>query len=233
MKNIGNFKLIQSFHSFAPVMEATDTKSKILKGAEELFVRYGIRSVSMDNISNYLGVSKKTLYQFFKDKDEMVLSVTEAHIHRDMAELEQIAEGSKNAIEEMIKLSACLRENFKDMNPSLLFDLQKYHHAAWDVWLKYKNDFIRNQIVRSIELGKKEGYFRMEVNTHVLATVRLETIQFAFDPVLFPKDKTELIEIQMQIFEHFIYGLFTDKGKKLYEKYKQKQTSKENLTIPL
>lgn len=212
-------------------MEATDTKSKILKGATELFIRYGIRSVSMDNIANHLGVSKKTLYQFFKDKDEMVLSVTQAHIHRDMAELGKIADEAKNAIEEMVKLSACLRENFKDMNPSLLFDLQKYHHAAWDVWLKYKHDFIRNQIVRSIELGKKQGYFRMEVNTHVLATVRLETIQFAFDPVLFPKDKYELMEIQMQIFEHFIYGLFTDKGKKLYEKYKQKIINQEQHTL--
>jgi hypothetical protein len=163
----------------------------------------------------------------------MVLSVTQAHIQRDMQEMRRISEGTKNAVEEMVKLSACLRENFKDMNPSLLFDLQKYHHAAWDVWLKYKNEFIRNQIVRSIELGKKEGYFRIEANTNVLTTVRLETIQFAFDPVLFPKDKYELMEIQMQIFEHFIYGLFTDKGKKLYEKYKEKITTKENSTIQL
>jgi AcrR family transcriptional regulator len=214
-------------------MEVTDTKIKILKGAAELFIRYGIRSVSMDNIATHLGVSKKTLYQYFKDKDEMVLSVTQAHIQRDMLEMGRISEGTKNAVEEMIKLSACLRENFKDMNPSLLFDLQKYHHAAWDVWLKYKNEFIRNQIVRSIELGKKEGYFRIEANTNVLTTVRLETIQFAFDPVLFPKDKYELMEIQMQIFEHFIYGLFTDKGKKLYEKYKEKITTKENSTIQL
>ncbi|HRX00424.1 MAG TPA: helix-turn-helix domain-containing protein, partial [Cyclobacteriaceae bacterium] len=58
-----------------PIMELTDTKSKILKGATELFLRYGIRSVSMDNIANHLGVSKKTLYQFFKDKNEMVFSV--------------------------------------------------------------------------------------------------------------------------------------------------------------
>ncbi len=210
-------------------MEVNDTKIKILKGAAELFIRYGIRSVSMDNIASHLGVSKKTLYQYFKDKDEMVLSVTEAHIHRDMGELEQITAEAKNAVEEMIKLSSCLRENFKDMNPSLLFDLQKYHHAAWEVWLKYKNEFIRNQIIRSIEQGKKEGFFRHEVNTHILATVRLETIQFAFDPVLFPKDKFELIEIQMQIFEHFIYGLFTDKGKKLYEKYKQNLVTNEKI----
>ena len=196
-------------------------------------MRYGIRSVSMDNIANHLGVSKKTLYQYFNDKDEMVLSVTEAHIRRDRAELDEIGKSAKNSVEELVKLSACLRENFRDMNPSLLFDLQKFHHDAWNVWLDYKNNFIKNQIERSLNQGKEEGYFRSEVNTNVMAIMRLETIQFAFDPMLFPKDKYELTEVQMQIFEHFIYGIFTDKGKKLYEKYKGKLSSTENSTIQL
>lgn len=208
-------------------MEATDTKLKILKGATELFMRYGIRSVSMDNISNHLGVSKKTLYQYFKDKDEMVFSVTEAQLIQDKCELEEIAKDSKNAVEELVKLSACLRENFRDMNPSLLFDLQKYHHNAWNLWIQYKNDLIKNQIIRSLKQGKEEGYFRSEVNTEIVTILRLETIQMAFDPIIFPKDKFELTEVQMQIFEHFIHGLFTDKGKKLYDKYKQKTINQE------
>jgi len=214
-------------------MEATDTKFKILKGATELFMRYGIRSVSMDNIANHLGVSKKTLYQSFKDKDEMVLSVTEAHILGDRAELEEIAKSAKNSVEELVKLSACLRENFRDMNPSLLFDLQKYHHDAWNVWLAYKNDFIKQQIERSINQGKEEGYFRDEISTNVMAIMRMETIQMAFDPILFPKEQYTLTEVQLQIFEHFIYGLFTDKGKKLYEKYKLRLVNSENSTIKL
>lgn len=208
-------------------MEATDTKIKILTGAAELFMRYGIRSVSMDNISNHLGMSKKTLYQYFKDKDEMVLSVTRAHIDKDQGELDEIGKSAKNSVEELVKLSTCLRENFRDMNPSLLFDLQKYHHEAWNVWLDYKNNFIKNQIERSLNQGKIEGYFREETNTNVMAIMRIETIQLAFDPNLFPKDQYELTEVQMQIFEHFVYGIFTDKGRKLYEKYKEKLISQE------
>lgn len=212
-------------------MEATDIKSKILKGAEELFMRYGIRSVSMDNIASHLGVSKKTLYQYFKDKDEMVLSVAEEHINRDKIDLEEIAGSAKNAIEEMVKLSSCLRENFRDMNPSLLFDLQKYHHKAWEVWLNHKHNFIRNQIERSINQGKGEGYFRNEINTQVMAIMRLESIQMAFDPALFPMETYSLTEVQMEIFEHFIYGLFTEKGRKLYEKYKQDLINQEQPII--
>lgn len=214
-------------------MEITETRNKILKGAEELFMRYGIRSVSMDNIANHLGVSKKTIYQYFKDKDEVVLSVAKSHIKQDAEELEEIAKSAKNSVEELVKLSACLRENLRDMNPSLLFDLQKYHHTAWEVWLDHKNHFIKSQIERSLKQGKEEGYFRAEVNTEVMAVMRLETLQMAFDPSLFPKDKYVLTEVQMHIFEHFIYGIFTDKGRKLYEKYKQKLSLSENTPIQL
>ena len=208
-------------------MEGLDTKIKILQGATELFMRYGIRSVSMDNIAGHLGVSKKTLYQYFKDKDEMVLSVTKAHIENDLKELDEIGKSAKNSVEELVKLSTCLKENFRDMNPSLLFDLEKYHREAWDVWLDYTNNFIKGQIQRSLTQGKEEGYFRTEVDTNVMATMRIETIQLAFDPSLFPKDQYELTDVQMQIFEHFFYGIFTDKGRKLYEKYKEKLINQE------
>lgn len=212
-------------------MEATETKAKILKGATELFLRYGIRSVSMDNIASHLGVSKKTLYQYFKDKDEMVFSVTEAHLIEDREEFDSIAKESNNAVEELVKLSACLKKKLRELNPSILFDLQKYHHDAWNLWVRYKNELIKNEIIRSLKQGKEEGNFRNEINTEVLAVMRLETIQLAFDPVIFPKDRFELTEVQMQIFEHFIYGLFTEKGRKLYDKYKQKIINQEQHTI--
>lgn len=212
-------------------MEGIDTKIKILQGAAELFMRYGIRSVSMDNIASHLGVSKKTLYQYFKDKDEMVLSVTKAHIAKDQKELVQIRKSAKNSVEELVKLSTCLRENFRDMNPSLLFDLEKYHREAWNVWLDYKNNFIKGQIQQSLMQGKEEGFFRAEVNSNVMAIMRIETIQLAFDPNLFPKEQYELTDVQMQIFEHFIYGIFTDKGRKLYEKYKETQINQDQQLV--
>ncbi|HCM78041.1 MAG TPA: TetR/AcrR family transcriptional regulator [Cytophagales bacterium] len=213
-----------------PIMEVTDTKSKILKGAEELFMRYGIRSVSMDNISSHIGASKKTLYQYFKDKDEMVYSVAEAHITRDIADMNAVASKAKDAIEEIVMMSSCLRENLRNMNPSLLFDLQKYHHQAWNLWVDHKTNYIKKRIERSIDQGKLEGTFRPELNTEIIAIMRMETIQIAFDPALYPSEKFALADVQMQLFEHFIYGLFTEKGKKLYEKHKKKLIAKENST---
>ena len=86
-------------------METTDTRDKILEGASGLFLRYGIRSVSMDNIASHLGMSKKTIYQYFRDKDEIVYSVTEAHVQGERQQFGEIANKSKNAIEELVGLS--------------------------------------------------------------------------------------------------------------------------------
>jgi TetR/AcrR family transcriptional regulator, cholesterol catabolism regulator len=230
-ENYGNFGNYLSFHSFATLMEAIDLKIKILKGAADLFLKYGIRSVSMDNIAHQLGVSKKTLYLSFQDKDEIVRSFTEMHIQGHLEDYDAVAASSGNSVEELANLSACMRKNLRNMNPSVLYDLQKYHHDSWNVWLEYKEKHIRNSIVRVLNRGKEEGFFRQEANTDILATARLELIQLAFDPAVFPKEKYELTEVQMELFEHFVYGLFTDKGKKLYEKYKLKTINQEQHSL--
>ncbi len=70
--NYGNFSNVRSFHSFTPIMEESDIKRKIIRGAESLFMKYGVRSISMDDIARHLSVSKKTLYQHFEDKEDIV-----------------------------------------------------------------------------------------------------------------------------------------------------------------
>ena len=203
-------------------MEELDQKEKLLKGADDLFMKYGLRSVSMDDIARHLGVSKKTIYQHFADKDEVVASVAKSHMIRQRQQFENIAEKSKNAVEEMVKISFCLKENMKNINPSVLFDMQKYHQPAWIEWLKFKQEFIRENIIRSLKQGIEEGYFRDDVNLEIMATMRLEQVQMAFDSNLFPRGQFSFTEVQAQLFDHYIHGLFTDKGRKLYQKYKEK-----------
>ena len=104
-------------------------KEKIIEGAGSLFLRYGIRSVSMDDIANNLAISKKTLYQYFKDKDDIVTKATKAIIDADRKSFVEIREGAENAIDELSKVSKCLRRMIDEMNPSLLFDLQNIFHG--------------------------------------------------------------------------------------------------------
>jgi AcrR family transcriptional regulator len=201
-------------------MEEIEIKDKILKGAEELFMRFGVRSISMDEIARHLGVSKKTLYQQFTDKDDLVLGVVNNHLQCDHEVFVQMRNSASNAVEEMAKISRHMRHQLENINPALLFDLQKFHSKAWAVWLKFKNDVIRESIIRNLRQGVAEGYFREDINPEILASMRIELIQLAFDPTIFPREKFSLPEIQMAIFDHFVFGVVTEKGRKLYEQYK-------------
>ena len=204
-----------------PPMEENNIREKIQKGAEDLFMRYGVRSISMDDIARHLSVSKKTLYQHFADKEDIVTVTCKTHLERHEDEFLSIRKTARNAIEELYQLSQCVRKNLEDMNPSLLFDLQKYHPKAWNVWLDHKNKFIRESVVRNLKEGIADGYFRPEMDPEVIAAVRLEMIQIAFNEELFPREKYRLPDVQMQIFDHFVFGLLTEKGRKLYLKYKE------------
>ena len=202
-------------------MEELETKDKILKGAESLFMKYGIRSISMDDIARHLAVSKKTLYQHFADKDELVTMVTEAHMAANKKMYEAIRKQSENSIDELYKIGMHVRRHLEDQNPSLLFDIQKFHPRAWNVWMEYKSNYIYSSVVRNIKQGIKDGLVRAEINPEIFAQFRLATIQVCCDDQYFPQDKFNMAEVQSQVFEQFVYGLCTEKGKKLYQKYKE------------
>ncbi len=231
--NCGNFGNVNSFHSFAPLMEEQDIKDRIIRGAEELFLKYGVRSVSMDDVARHLSVSKKTLYQYFADKDEMVTMVLVHHMEKDVKQYDSFHSSAKNAIDELVKISSCMKRDFQKLNPSLLFDLQKYHAKAWSIWLGHKQVYIKDSIVRNLMQGIEEGFFRPDINVEVLAITRLELIQLTFDETVFPADKHNLPEVNGQIFEHFVYGILTEKGRKVYEKYKQVTTHTETTPFPV
>jgi AcrR family transcriptional regulator len=216
---------IQKVSSVLRPMEENSTKEKILAGVEGLFMKYGIRSVSMDDIARHLGISKKTLYLHFADKDELVMHMSRMHLERDLKEYSEIAATAKNAIEELNRISFCMRRDFEDMNPSLLFDLQKYHPRAWNLWTQFKERFIKESVVRNIKLGQEQGYFRPEINPEVVAVMRVLLIEASFDDGIFDKNKFNFVEVQTHMFDFFVHGLCTDKGLKLYLKNKEKYKS--------
>jgi len=202
-------------------MEEIETREKILEGTEGLFMKYGIRSVTMDDIARHLSVSKKTLYQHFADKDELVYKMSELYLERSFRQYDQIAQTSINSIEELSKISACIKHDLENLNPSMLYDLQKYHPKSWALYTEHKVKIISQSVMRNIRQGISDGYYRPEINAEIMAITRLILIEAAFNPELFPKDRFNFVEVQTQLFELFVHGMCTEKGKKLYQKYKE------------
>lgn len=194
-----------------------DTKQKILHAATKLFHKFGVRSVTMDDIARELGISKKTIYQYFQDKDEVVTIGFQTHIDAEIEEFTEIVKTSKDSLDELFRISLCLRRNLTDVNPSLLFDLQKYHPKSWGLWLEYKNNYIKNFIVATIHRGQAEGNFRSNLDAEVLARFRVEQVEMTFDENIFPREKFNFIDVQLAVFDHFVHGLLTLKGQELYD----------------
>ncbi len=204
-------------------------KEKIIEGANQLFMRYGVRSVTMDDIASHLAISKKTIYQFFKNKDELVTTVSTAHMEMEKSEFEHIEETSDNAIIEIIEVSVCFRNHMKEFNPKLLFELKKYHPVAWAVYTRFKLEFVKGHIERNIVKGIAEGYYREEIDPEILALHRIEQVEMIFDDRIFPKDKHDFAAVQMQLFDHFIHGLLTNKGREIFNQYLISSQSKTTL----
>ncbi len=197
-------------------------KQKIIEGAEALFMRYGVRSVSMDDVAREVSVSKKTIYQHFNHKDDLVTETARNYLTGEMKEISEVTENAADALEELFLLSKCIRQNISRVNPSLLYDLQKYHPDAWEVFRDYKYNFIMGKVMSNLVRGKKENLYRADINEKILSVMRVEQVQLIFDERAFPKSDFDFVDVQVQIFDHFIHGLLSDNGRKYYQSYQKK-----------
>ncbi len=198
-----------------------DTKERILLAAQELYYKYGIRSVSMDDIAKHLSISKKTIYKFYNEKDELVIELMKIKIKEDQKKFKELEEESDNVVEETIKLMKHVGKLVGEVNPNFFYDIQKYHPKAWDIFIDFKVQFILKMVEDVLVRGIKQGLIRPEINVKILARLRMEEIEIGFNPAVFPLDKFKMLEVQLSILEHFLYGVCSLKGHKLINKYKQ------------
>lgn len=205
-----------------------DNRIRIAEKAEELYMRFGIRSVSMENMAEELGMSKKTLYQYYADKEELVEEVVKRHTEVIRLECEQIVLEAKDAIHEIFLIMERVMEDFRNMNPMVLFDLQKFHPRGFQRFNEYKNEFLLHFIRINIERGIREGHYRANVDLEIMSRFRLESMMIPFNISLYPPTQFNMAETAQLIAENFIYGLATLQGHQLIQSYQQ--AKKNNLS---
>ena len=196
-------------------------KERIIEKTADMFMRYGVRSVTMDDIANRISISKKTIYQHFKDKKEVVKECIEYMMKEDKQDILEISKKAKDIIHEMVLMSIKFRQKMKEMNPGLLFDLKKYHPDAWEVYLDMKDECFKESIIDSLERGKKEGLIREDVDVPIIAQVRMAHVEIGFNPDVFSPTDYDISHVQMQMFTLFVYGITTPKGQELFSQYLQ------------
>lgn len=207
-------------------LHTMEPKERILQKAEELFLQFGIRSVSMDDIANQLGMSKKTLYQYFADKDELVTGVVDGHILEMENECGDCRRDAKDAIHEIFITMEHIMEQFSNMNPMILYDLEKFHFKAYQRFRQHKDKFLLQIIRENIEWGIKDELYRPDVHVDVMSKFRIESMMIPFNVSVFPPGKYNLAATSELIIENFTYGLATIKGHKLIQKYNEQRQKK-------
>ena len=198
-----------------------ELKDRILLTAERLFMRGGIRSVSMDDIAQDLAISKKTLYKCFENKDQIVLAMTGNHLTREAAECEALLQQADSAVAELFSMIDWLKSQFGDVHPSIFFDLQKYYPESWQLWVAHKNGYILRQIEDNLRRGQREGLYRPDLDVDVLARLRLAEIELSFAADVFPPRLFDPQRTMLAMLEHFVLGVATLKGHKLINKLRQ------------
>lgn len=201
-----------------------DAKELILHKSFQLFRRYGIRSITMDEIATQCGVSKKTLYQHFEDKDSLVMTIMDAMIAKSETQCMADSRQCENAIHELFLSIDMLRQMFDGINPAMLFDLHKYHAKANARLEDHKRSFLSALTRSNLERGIAEGLYRPELNITIITHMHLQNIGMVFESSdQLGNHSISVYQWQTEIMLHYMYGIATAKGVKLIEKYKQQR----------
>ncbi|QMW02144.1 TetR/AcrR family transcriptional regulator [Spirosoma foliorum] len=194
-------------------------KERILAEAERLFWKYGVRSVTMEDIAHQLGISKKTIYQHFNDKEQILYQVIQDKTGRDQSEMDCMVTETSNPVEEILGVLNMIRKNTDQVSPNLLIDIKRYYPQAFALFRQYKEGQIMRSILENIQKGISQGIYRSDINPTILARLRVEQIELAFNHDLFPSDQYSMHDVQAELMHHFVRGMLTEKGFTIYNQY--------------
>jgi AcrR family transcriptional regulator len=206
-------------------------ENRILFKARDLMLRNGVKHVTMDDIATQLGMSKKTIYQFYKDKDALVMAVVNFELEEQSLKCQRTQDTADNAVHEMFMLLEDIQQMFKNMNPMTMNEIAKYYPEAFARIQNHKDEFMHQIIKTNLIKGLEQGVYRKEIDPEILSIYRLETSFVPFNPQLYPFSKFDIGKVTLQIIENFIYGVMSLKGIELMEKYKLQETTIANAFV--
>lgn len=194
----------------------------ILERVRELFFKYGVRSVSMDDICRDLGISKKKLYQFFSSKNELVEKLLELERQNFEIIFDTYTFEGVNAIDILLTVSKEVGDRFRDVSPSMTFDLKKYYPDIYHRHVENRIEFIYQNIQINMRKGISQGMYRDDLSIELVARLYIRRLMDLHNPEFFPADKFSFQTLFDVMFDNFIRGIANEQGIEYYEKQKRK-----------
>jgi AcrR family transcriptional regulator len=197
-----------------------EIKRKILSGALKLYAHYGIKSLTMDDVARELGISKKTLYQYVADKEDLVNQAFSMHLENAETKCRDIFKEVSNPIEEMLVICGWQCENVGKINPAAFFDLKKYHPDSYNEFRQFKQRVILPTIIANLKRGIADEIYRSDLDLEAVTQIYLHLIDFTANPEItgFPN----IAKVIDQIIQYHLNAITTIKGRKLLAKELEK-----------
>lgn len=199
-----------------------ENRQRIIEEAALLFRTYGIRTVTMDMLASQMGISKRTIYEAFKDKDELLQGVLKWMTIRQREAMNKIFSETGNVIEAIFKMIDMMIDHFQNMSPAFQLDMKRYHNEILKK-LSEKDElpYYRNHI-EIIERGIKEGVFRDDIDVEIMNKCLFEVERMSNDKSVFPPDDFMNKDVMRIFYINFIRGISTQKGLDLINFYDKK-----------
>lgn len=194
-------------------------KDKIIGKAEALFMRNGIKAVSMDDLARDLGMSKKTLYEHVENKADLVKQIMEMKIEQDTAMVIDAIKRSDNALEELFIIARAVTRELRAMPQAVMFELKKYHRSTFEMLEQYHQNYIYKVMLENIQRGMKEGLYREDIHPIIVAKLYVGKNMMIVDEESFPLEDFHRDQLFVEHMRYHIHGIASARGIKLLEKY--------------
>lgn len=198
-----------------------EAQEKILKTSLHLFFKYGIKHVTMDDIAKELGMSKKTIYQFYKEKDDLVNQLCDNELKEHECQFDDFSKTAKDPIHEIMLISEKMRSMMQNINPIFFMDLQKFYPTAFKRFQSFKENSAHKNILLNIKDGIAQGIYRADLDPEFVSRLRLAQIDMLMFGNYFSFEKISFIKTHELVLDIFVYGICTVKGHKLFNNYKK------------
>lgn len=204
-------------------------QEEILAQFKNLVFTRGIKAVSIDDLAREMKISKKTIYQHFEDKEDLVRKLLKKHLEEHKLIIEKIHEESEDVIQELLLIMQCSTHMLTQVNPVVFEDLKHYYRKAWNHFEEFKKEYVLGRIKKTLEKGQKQKLIRKNIPLDLMAHFRLKEIEFLMDYQFIRSFNMSIQEMQKNITEYFILGVGTPEGiKKMYEYLENPQKIKFN-----
>ena len=185
-----------------------------------MFMRYGIRSITMDDIAREIGVSKKTLYHDFEDKHDLINQVIDYDMLQSRKFMEEFHRMDLGAIEEIFLVNDRIHQNRARYNPTFYYDLKRSYPDTYQRWLDEKRQNMIGLITGNLQKGKREGIYRKEIHEPTIGKLYLARMEMLDSNEFIDGHQFLSTEFMQEIFTYHLHGICNENGLKILYEFK-------------